>query len=63
MSTPRAAETSTSSPGSDLEHREPARIRVVLDHEFPVVRVLRLFFGLLGFSTVIINMFIVANLP
>ncbi len=44
-------------------HRNPSRLRDVLRHDNPAVRVIRLVFGLLGFSTVIINIFIVANLP
>jgi hypothetical protein len=35
----------------------------VLNHDQPAVRTLRIFLGLLGFSTVIINMFVVAALP
>jgi hypothetical protein len=35
----------------------------MLDHDQPAVRTLRLFFGILGFATVIINIFIVASMP
>ncbi len=54
---------STPSPATKVLHRDPGRIRTILDHDYPVVRVLRVLFGVLGFSTVIINIFIVANLP
>jgi hypothetical protein len=35
----------------------------VLDHDQPAVRTLRIFFGMLGFVTVVVNIFIVASLP
>jgi FAR-17a/AIG1-like protein len=47
----------------ELVHPDRPRIADVLNHDDPVVRTLRIFFGALGFSTVIINMFVVANLP
>jgi hypothetical protein len=54
MGPPRPSTTSPTRNGERLP---------VLDHDQPAVRTLRIFFGLLGFATVVINIFIVAALP
>ncbi|WP_210481184.1 Pr6Pr family membrane protein [Naasia sp. SYSU D00948] len=54
---------STSGRADAVLHRDPPRVATVLSHDSPVVRILRVLFGMIGFSTVIINIFIVANLP